>query len=133
MAEQDAPRIEPGRGRLTYDKSSKTIVSDNAEGSYGYISTDGHGYTGEFTAAEFNERAFDHDKAARNGLAAGPNVSYVRTFQACATALRYAATHMFKPANTEWNEAIEAAANIVEQNRWDERIEAVQQIRSLKK
>lgn len=75
---------------------------------------DGHGYTGDFTAAEFNERAFDHDKAARNGLAAGPNVSYVRTFQACATALRYAATHMFKPANTEWNEAIEAAALAVQ-------------------
>lgn len=52
---------------------------------------DGHGYTGPFTAMEFYERAFDHEKAARNGMAAGPNVSYVRTFQACAHALRLAA------------------------------------------
>jgi len=59
------------------------------------VPIDGHGYTGPFTAKEFNERAFDHDKAARNGLAAGPNVSYVRTFQACAAALRFAAKHMF--------------------------------------
>lgn len=70
MTEQDAPRIMPGRGRLTYDKSSGTITSED---------------------------------------------------------------DLTRLANTVWNEAIEAAANIVEQNRWDERIEAVQQIRSLKK
>lgn len=51
----------------------------------------GHGYEGPFTEKEFLERAADHDKAARNGLSAGPNISYVRTFQACAHALRLAA------------------------------------------
>jgi cob(I)alamin adenosyltransferase len=28
MAEQDFPPITPGRGRLTYDKETRTIVSD---------------------------------------------------------------------------------------------------------
>jgi hypothetical protein len=52
---------------------------------------DGHGFTGDFTAEEFLKRADEHDKAARNGMSVGPNVSYVRTFQACAVALRLAA------------------------------------------
>lgn len=38
--------------------------------------------------------ATDHDKAAKIGLAVGPNVNYVRTFQLCAAALRVAARHM---------------------------------------
>lgn len=54
----------------------------------------GHEYEGDFTAEEFLKRAIDHEKAAKNGLAAGPNVSYVRTFQACAVALRFAAENM---------------------------------------
>lgn len=62
---------------------------------------DGHGYTGPFTEREFLERAFDHEKTARNGMAAGPNVSYVRTFQACATALRMAAPLLPTPTVTE--------------------------------
>jgi len=58
---------------------------------------DGHEYTGQFTAEEFLKRAEEHEKAARNGMAAGPNTSYTRTFQACAEALRYAAEHKFEP------------------------------------
>jgi hypothetical protein len=53
-------------------------------------------WTGAFTAEEFLERAKDHDKAAQIGLAAGPNIKYVRVYQACAEALRIAAATMQK-------------------------------------
>lgn len=48
-------------------------------------------WTGAFTRDEFLERAKEHEKAAEIGLRVGPNVAYVRTFQACAAALRLAA------------------------------------------
>lgn len=51
-------------------------------------------YTGPFTAEEFLERAKEHERAAETGLRVGPNIKYVRTFQACAVALRIAAKHM---------------------------------------
>jgi hypothetical protein len=52
---------------------------------------DGHGFTGPFTSREFLARVNDHDRAVRNGMAAGPNVSYVRTHQAASLALKLAA------------------------------------------
>lgn len=51
-------------------------------------------WTGPFTREEFLERAKEHERAAEIGLRVGPNVAYVRTFQACAAALRIAAEHI---------------------------------------
>ena len=48
-------------------------------------------YTGSFTAEEFLDRACDCDRAAQIGLAAGPNIKYVRVYQAAAEAFRIAA------------------------------------------
>jgi hypothetical protein len=50
--------------------------------------------TAPFTREEFLERAPEHERAAEVGLSVGPNVNYVRTFQACAAALRIAASVM---------------------------------------
>lgn len=47
-----------------------------------------------FTREEFVALAEAHEKAAAIGLAVGPNVAYVRTFQACAYALRLAAEQL---------------------------------------
>lgn len=81
----------------------------------------GHDYSGPFTDKEFIERAKDHEKAARNGLAAGPNVSYVRTFQACAHALRLAAPLLAHPQPAP--EVREASSSIEYQQKrgpaWD--------------
>jgi hypothetical protein len=49
-------------------------------------------WKGPFTREEYLERATEHERAAATGLAVGPNLAYVRTFQACAAALRIAAS-----------------------------------------
>lgn len=67
-------------------------------------------WTGSFTAEEFLSRAKDNDKAAQIGLAAGPNIKYVRTHQCCAAALRIAAATMSPataPQLLEFHEHVE--------------------------
>lgn len=49
-----------------------------------------------FTHHELFESAFDHEKAAKNGLSVGPNIGYVRVFQRCAWAMRIVANMMKK-------------------------------------
>jgi len=51
-------------------------------------------WSGEFTAKEFLARAEEHERAAETGLRIGPNIKYVRTYQACAAAFRIAAAAM---------------------------------------
>lgn len=51
-------------------------------------------WTGAFTREEFLERADEHKRAADMAERIGPNVSYARTFRACALALRIAADHL---------------------------------------
>lgn len=47
-----------------------------------------------FTQKEFLELAKLHRKVAETGMKIGPNIGYVRTFQACALALEIAASQI---------------------------------------
>ena len=74
-------------------------------------SVNAHGYSGNFTEKEFLERAKDHERASKIGLALGPNTNYVRTFDACALALKLAAPLLeqyYKDLNNECNERAES-------------------------
>ena len=55
-------------------------------------SVNAHGYSGNFTEKEFLERAKDHERASKIGMSMGPNTNYVRTYDACALALKLAAS-----------------------------------------
>lgn len=47
-----------------------------------------------FTAEELLMAASDHERAAKIGLAAGPNIGYVRTYQRSAWAMRIVAQQL---------------------------------------
>lgn len=70
-------------------------------------SVNAHGYSRNFTEKEFLERAKDHERASKIGMSIGPNTNYVRTFDACALALKLAAPLLeqyYKDLNNECNE-----------------------------
>ena len=47
-----------------------------------------------FTSKELFESAWDHEKAVKIGLAAGPNIGYVRTHARAAWAMRIVAQQL---------------------------------------
>jgi hypothetical protein len=51
-----------------------------------------------FTSKELLDSAKDHDNAAAIGLAAGPNIKYVRVHQRCAWAMRIVARQLEESA-----------------------------------